>query len=47
MLERKRFGASPRQRLRAIRRLPQLWLVEMAEIGTFLRGSIRYRTLLL
>jgi len=47
LLERTHFGTSPRARLRSIRRLPQLWLVEMAEIAVFARGSVRYRTLLL
>lgn len=46
-LERYRFGRSPRQRLRAIRWIPEFWLIELAEIATFLRGSVRYRTLLL
>ena len=41
------FGSAPRERLRAVRRLPQLWAVEVAEIGVFVRGSVRYRTLLL
>jgi GT2 family glycosyltransferase len=41
------FGGAPRERLRAVRRLPQLWAVEIAEIGVFVRGSVRYRTVLL
>lgn len=47
LLESTHFGSAPRERLRAIRRLPQLWLVEIAEIGVFIRGSLRYRTPLL
>jgi hypothetical protein len=47
LLEQTHFGTSPRQRARAVRRLPELWLVEIAEIGTFVRGSVRHRTLLL
>jgi hypothetical protein len=47
LIEATRFGRLPRERLRAVRRLPQLWLVEIAEIGMFVRGSMRYRTLLL
>lgn len=46
-LERYRFGRSPRQQLRALKWMPQFWLIELAEIVTFARGSIRYRTLLL
>jgi len=45
--ERRRFGTSPRERVRMARRMPELWLVEIAEIGTFVRGSVRYRTILL
>jgi GT2 family glycosyltransferase len=44
---RPRFGDSPRAYLQMARRMPELWLVELAEIGTFVRGSVRYRTLLL
>ena len=44
---RDRFGPTPRGRVRTLKRLPQLWLVEIAELGTFVRGSVRYRTLLL
>jgi GT2 family glycosyltransferase len=47
LLERDHFGPTPKGRLRAVRRLPDFWLVEVAEIATFLRGSVRYRTLLL
>ena len=47
LLEQTHFGGAPRERLRAIRRLPQLWFVEVAEIGVFIRGSLRYRTPLL
>jgi GT2 family glycosyltransferase len=46
-LERYRFGRSPRGRLRALRWMPEFWLIELAEVVTFLRGSLRYRTLLL
>jgi GT2 family glycosyltransferase len=41
------FGESPRARARVIKRLPQLWLIDMAELGWFALGSLRYRTLLL
>jgi GT2 family glycosyltransferase len=47
LLEATHFGEAPRARLRAIRRLPQLWFVQIAEVGVFIRGSLRYRTLLL
>jgi GT2 family glycosyltransferase len=47
LAERDHFGDSPRARARVLKRLPQLWLVDMAEIGWFARGSVRYRTLLL
>ena len=46
-VERGRFGRGPRARLRVLRHLPELWLVELAEVATFARGSLRYRTLLL
>jgi GT2 family glycosyltransferase len=46
-IERKRHGTSPRAQLRAIWELPPHWVVELAEIGSFVRGSIRYRTILL
>jgi GT2 family glycosyltransferase len=46
-LERYRFGGWPHQRLRALRWMPEFWLIELAEIATFVRGSVRYRTLLL
>jgi GT2 family glycosyltransferase len=45
--ERWRHGPSKRQQLRALRELPAHWLVEVVEVTTFVRGSIRYRTLLL
>ena len=45
--ERLRFGPSPRGRLRALRLMPVFWLVELAEIRTFARGSLRHRTLVL
>jgi GT2 family glycosyltransferase len=44
---RPRFPDSPRAYLQMARRMPELWLVELHEIGVFLRGSVRYRTLLL
>jgi cellulose synthase/poly-beta-1,6-N-acetylglucosamine synthase-like glycosyltransferase len=44
---RPRFGDGPRAYVRTARRMPELWLVELAEIGVFLKGSARYRTLLL
>jgi cellulose synthase/poly-beta-1,6-N-acetylglucosamine synthase-like glycosyltransferase len=47
MFERNRFGRRPLARLQVLRRLPELAFVEAVEIGTFLRGSVRYRTLLL
>jgi GT2 family glycosyltransferase len=47
MVERYRHGPSRRGRLRAIREMPVHWLVEIAEIGRFVRGSLRYRTLVL
>ncbi|HEX2234334.1 MAG TPA: glycosyltransferase [Thermoleophilaceae bacterium] len=47
MAERRRHGEGLRARLRTIRELPAHWLVEIAEIGRFARGSIRYRTLVL
>jgi GT2 family glycosyltransferase len=46
-LERWRHGPAKRQQLRALREVPSHWVVEVAEIATFVRGSIRYRTLLL
>jgi glycosyltransferase involved in cell wall biosynthesis len=46
-LEHRRFGGSIGGRLRALRYMPEFWLIEIAEIGTFIKGSARYRTLLL
>jgi GT2 family glycosyltransferase len=46
-LERWRHGTSKREQLRALRELPPHWVVELAEVATFMRGSLRYRTLLL
>jgi GT2 family glycosyltransferase len=46
-LERYRYGRSRRARLRALRDMPGRWIVEMAEIGRFARGSARYRTIVL
>jgi glycosyltransferase involved in cell wall biosynthesis len=46
-IERYRHGTAKRQQLRAIREMPAHWVVEMAEVGTFLVGSVRYRTVLL
>jgi len=47
MTERNRYGRSAGARSRAIREMPAHWLIEMAEIGWFIRGSVRYRTLVL
>jgi GT2 family glycosyltransferase len=46
-IERRRHGGAAGQQLRALRELPAHWIVELAEIGSFARGSLRYRTLLL
>jgi len=46
-LERWRHGPDRRAQLRAIRETPGHWVVEIAEVGTFLLGSLRYRTLVL
>jgi GT2 family glycosyltransferase len=46
-IERRRHGLGKRQQLRSMRELPAHWVVELAEVGTFLAGSVRYRTLLL
>jgi glycosyltransferase involved in cell wall biosynthesis len=46
-IERWRHGAGRREQLRALRELPAHWVVELAEIGSFVRGSVRYRTILL
>ena len=46
-IHRHRFGKGPRASLGRARRIPEMWLVDIAEVGTFVEGSIRYRTLLL
>lgn len=46
-IERLRHGRGKRQQLRAIREIPGHWVIELAEVATFIRGSLRYRTLLL
>jgi GT2 family glycosyltransferase len=46
-IERYRHGPARRQQLRAIREMPTHFLVELAEIATFVVGSVRYRTPLL
>ena len=46
-VERYRHGTGRRYQLRAIREMPVHWLVEIAEVGTFIVGSVRYRTILL
>lgn len=46
-IERSRHGRGPRQQLRAVWEIPPHLVVELAEVVTFVRGSIRYRTLLL
>lgn len=46
-IERRRHGTSKREQLRALRELPAHWVIELAEVATFIRGSVRYRTLLL
>lgn len=46
-LERLRHGRSRRGQLRALAQMPSRWLVELLEIGTFIQGSLRYRTVLL
>jgi hypothetical protein len=46
-LERWRHGPSKRQQLRSIRELPTHFVVEIAEVATFVGGSLRYRTVLL
>jgi GT2 family glycosyltransferase len=46
-IERYRHGRGKRQQLRSMRELPAHWIVELAEVGTFVAGSVRYRTLLL
>jgi GT2 family glycosyltransferase len=46
-LERFRHGRRKRAQLRAIREMPGHWVVEIAEVGTFVTGSVRYRTVLL
>lgn len=47
LIERDRHGTSRPQRLRAIREMPAHLVVELAEVVTFIIGSVRYRTLLL
>jgi GT2 family glycosyltransferase len=44
---RRDYPSSVRHQLRAIFDTPGRWVVDMAEVGSFLRGSLRYRTLLL
>jgi GT2 family glycosyltransferase len=46
-LERYRHGPRKRAQLRAVREMPGHWVVEIAEVGTFVVGSVRYRTILL
>jgi GT2 family glycosyltransferase len=46
-IERWRHGPSKRQQLRSMRELPAHFVVELAEVGTFVAGSVRYRTVLL
>ena len=46
-LERWRHGPTARAQLRAIREIPGHWVVETSEVGTFLLGSLHYRTLVL
>jgi hypothetical protein len=46
-IERRRHGAGKRAQLRALRELPAHWVIELAEVGSFVRGSIRYQTVLL
>jgi glycosyltransferase involved in cell wall biosynthesis len=46
-IERRRHGTAKREQLRALRELPGHFVIELAEVGTFIRGSLRYRTLLL
>jgi hypothetical protein len=46
-LERWRHGPRKRAQLRALREAPAHWVVEIAEVGTFAIGSLRYRTLVL
>jgi GT2 family glycosyltransferase len=46
-LERKRHGTRPGDRLLALRQMPVRCAVRLAEVGTFARGSLRHRTLVL
>jgi GT2 family glycosyltransferase len=46
-IERRRHGPSKRQQLRSMRELPAHFVVELAEVATFVAGSVRYRTVLL
>jgi hypothetical protein len=41
------YGTSPRGRLRAVSELPGRAVLDLAEIGVLVQGSVRYRTLLL
>jgi GT2 family glycosyltransferase len=45
--ERWRHGTAKREQLRALKELPSHWLIELAEVATFARGSLRYGTVLL
>lgn len=47
LLARPRYGASPRGIARAASELPGRLAVETTELGTAIRGSVRYRTLFL
>jgi GT2 family glycosyltransferase len=46
-LERRRHGPGRWQQRRALRELPSRFVVELAEVATFVAGSVRYRTILL
>ena len=45
--ERWRHGPGRRQQARSLMEIPTHFVVELAEVATFARGSLRYRTLLL
>jgi GT2 family glycosyltransferase len=45
-LERWRHGPSKDQQLRSLREIPGHFVVEVAEVATFVAGSLRYRTIL-
>jgi glycosyltransferase involved in cell wall biosynthesis len=45
--ERYRHGRGKRAQLRATREMPAHWVVDLAELATFVAGSVRYRTILL